>query len=156
MARVVIHHAHHPDEGVYRLVHAEREEVTVVEHGDPQPVVTTVPVLNPDFVAAPPDDEEDTRTEHEREMFMEEERIVEGPPELIERTEVIDYDHRDIVWSADDPRWNGLTPDQIAEEQRADIRSALHGAASIAGKEAKAAERAAEAATDLGGVGEEL
>jgi hypothetical protein len=153
--RVIVHHAHHPDEGVYRLVHAEQEEVTVYDHVQ-ESTSSTALVVNPNFVPAPLEGEDDDRTEDQKDPLIEQEVDEPGPPELVARTELVQYDHREIIWSADDERWKGMSASEIADEQRADVRSALHGAASVAGKEAKAAERAAEAAKDLGGVGEEL
>ena len=158
MARVIVHHAHHPDEGdgVYRLIHAEQEEVTVYDFGDPQPAKATELRSNPDFVEAPPEGEEDDRTELQKQPAITVEVDVDGPPKLIERTDLVHFDHREVVWAADDERWKGMSDEAIADAQRDDVRRALHGVVSQAGKEAKAAERQAEAAKPLSEPGVEL
>jgi hypothetical protein len=154
MTRVIVHHAHYPDEGddgVYRLVHAEQEEVTHYDLVGREPEKKTITVLNPDYVPVSTD-EEDDRTDEQKEVVIEQEIEVPVDPEVVERTEVIEYDHREIIWAADDPRWKGKSPEQIAELQLADVREAL----TKADEEVEASARRASSAKDLGSAGTTL
>lgn len=102
MTTVVVHHAHHPDEGVYRLVHAE--EVEHIRH-----------VSNPDFdPSKPPSDD--------------------NPFEIQARFKVY-MNHQEIVWHAEDPRWEEMTDEEIAETQRREVTEAIARRASIAKEE---------------------
>jgi hypothetical protein len=59
----------------------------------------------------------------------------------------------EIVWDADDERWEGKDDLAIAAEQRVIVKELLTKRANDA---AVAAEHASQARKDLGGIGEEL
>jgi len=134
--RVVTHHAHHPDEGVYRLVHAEAIETVVHDLVQDEPVKRKVRVHNPDYVAPPILKEQEggvflrgavmlDRPKGSSEMFLETEEIAPRELQQVERIETVYVDHQDIVWADDDPRWRRRTAEQIAEAQRADVSKAM-------------------------------
>lgn len=116
---VVTHHAHHPDEDVYRLVFAvatDHEIFTVVD--------------NPDY---------DPELNGDNEV-----------PATLTLTDVVTTysDHVDIVWAVDDKRWKGMSAEDIASAQRADVSDMLAK---------RAREAVAEAiVNELPGVGTEL
>lgn len=119
MARfVVVHHAHHPDEGeegIFRLVYA-REELETVRHVE-------LPEAEGD------------------------------EPKVTEEQVAHHFDHQEIVWHAGDPRWKGLSPEQIVAEQRRDVKEAIDR------RVAEAERRAAEEQRNvrmLPGVGEAI
>jgi hypothetical protein len=168
--RVVVHHAHHPDEGdgVYRLIHAEQTEHTVYELGESKPVKRTVLKPNPDFVAAPPSmpddldpnelDEDqlavffDDRTDEQKKPMLEEEVEVPGPPDIIEHTVTVHHDHKEIIWDATDKRWKDKSPEEIAQIQQDIVSKQI-------AKDAKAAKAEAKKAAnvkDLGSAGATL
>jgi hypothetical protein len=156
MARVIAHHAHHPDEGIYRLVHAEQDEVTFYDTEQPAPRAQTFLLPNPDFVTPPPEGEDDTRTKEEKQEYIEEEMEVTDPPNFVERTEIVQYDHKEIVWDATDKRWEGMSDQEIAEVQRGEVHKALAKDKAAASKEAKAAARREKSTKHFDGVGDTL
>jgi hypothetical protein len=157
MNRVIVHHAHHPDEGdgIYRLVHAEREEVVVQELVESEPERKVVSVLNPAYVPVPTE-EEDNRTDEEKEVIIEQEVEIPVEPQLVDRVEVIEYDHSEIVWDAADKRWEGKSDQEIADLQREDVRKVLAKAEAAAKKEEKAATRREKSTKHFDGVGDAL
>lgn len=148
MSRVIVHHAYHPDdgEGVYRLVHAEQDEITVSETVEGEVTRQVVTQINPDFVAGPAEGEPDERTDEQKEMLIEQEVEIPGEPQVVERTETFTYDYREVIWDGSDERWEGMSDEQIAEAQREDVRN------SIAQIEEGVAEakRKADSVRDLG------
>jgi hypothetical protein len=158
VTRVIVHHAHHPDEhgGIFRLLHAEQSKVTVYDTIESPLSVQIVQQPNPNFVPAPADGEEDERTDEERKAFVEEPVEVQGPPQLVERTETVEYDHQEIVWDANDKRWEGKSDQEIVDAQREDVRNALTRAKNAERKEARAATRRAKSTKHFDSVGDTL
>lgn len=165
MAREVIHHAHHRDEGVYRLVHAEVIETVVHELEPEEPEYETRMVPNPDFETQAIVFEQDQgdpsmfppglRFEGPEIPMMIEEtvQINVGKLRQVERIERFHVDHQDVVWDADDPKWKGRELEDIATEQRAAVREAIAQRL----EEERSQLAASEAARiDLGGLGTEL
>lgn len=109
MIRRVVHHAHHADEGVYRLTFAEEREHTI-HHA----------VENAHFDPDAPIGEDNM------------------PAVVLEERVVSHHDHQDVVWAEDDPRWVGMTPKAIAAAQRAEVKKALAKLERAAAREAKA------------------
>jgi hypothetical protein len=119
MRNIVVHHAHHPDEGVYKL-----QVATTIED------ITPGIEPNPDFDLDKPESEENS------------------PNRPVDITVLLGYaDHLDFVWADDDERWRGMDPEEIAAEQRAEVKEALAASES---------EPAQEKIVEFEGVGEEL
>lgn len=124
MRHVVVTHAHHAGEGVYRLVFAQAHEFT-------DEVFEDNPDYDPDEPGGP-DNPVSIRREFQNTALAH---------------------HQDVVWAADDPRWEGMSRDEIAEAQRREVSEMLTRRA--AEQERAEAERQA-AHRDLGGAGVEL
>lgn len=170
MPRVIVHHAHHPDEGdgIYRLVHAESVEQVVYELGERQMVPHKFAQPNPDYVPAPPPMPEDLdpdslsedelsmyfddRTDEQKQPYIEVEEEVEGAPEIIERTETVYYDHKEIIWDATDEQWKDKSPEEIVEIQKGIVSKQIAADARAAKKAAKAKSNV----KDLGSAGDTL
>lgn len=119
MSRVIVHHAHHPDEDVYRLIHAEALTVPVHELVEDPPVVEIRHVPNPDYNASEPESEDNPLTIPMRET------VNVGKKRLVERTATVHVDHKEIVWDAADSQWEGMAAADIAERQRQIVADAL-------------------------------
>jgi hypothetical protein len=123
MKHVITHHAHHPDEGVYRLIYAEAHPFSYV-------------LPNPDF-----DPDEEPSEDN-------------SPHQTVE--DVAYSNHQDIVWAADDERWDAMTPNDIAKEQRADVTEALAAQSAQAREDAVAEANRRASIRPVGEVGIEL
>jgi|SRR5215469_2303407 len=137
--RVVTHHAHHPGEGVYRLIHAQTEEV--VQH---------VEVENPNYdpvMAALEIPEGYDPVAHTSNGNGRVNAFNAEPPTLLQERKVTIYsDHQDIIWADDDEQWQGLSDDEIAAKQRQQVKEAFDARR----QEALKAEQAARDFRDIG------
>lgn len=123
---------HHLDESdkdspVYRLTVGVPEEITVpVTNDDGSPKLRLVPLT-------------DEHGEPQRDVDGKE-IVVYGPPEL---QTITHYPVKeDYVFAADDERWEGKSPEEIAKEQRAEIQKAIRARAKEQERQAAAiAER---------------
>jgi len=122
---VVLAHDHDKTEKVYRLI------VQPVAY-----VPTVVPIPNPDY-----DDSKPQSAENYPVLRYEEQVIAQ------ERAPM------DIVWDAEDPRWEGKSADEIATEQRQELRKRMQANDA---QQRQAAVKARKGKTSLGGVGDEL
>lgn len=135
MKYVVAHHAHHPDEGVYRLVFGEAHEVTEQIEEDNSRFDTSDEVLDrmgdPDF-----------------------DPIVLQPTIIREVTRTVLMHLQEVVWDHEDERWDGLSVEQIAVEQRRDVKEAIDRRVALA--ERQQAEEAQRRVIEFDGAGTEL
>jgi hypothetical protein len=141
---IVVSHAHHPDEKVYRIVIArvaERVEMTEV----PNPLYDeeeAQKLVNPPVLT----DEDIAMNGHRAMPDIDYDKI--RPTITMQRTVKELVDHSDIVWHSEDERWQGREPEDIAAEQRQEISKLLH---ELAEEEAQVPN-----IVDLGGAGTEL
>lgn len=96
MLVIVTHHAHHPEEGVYRLMFAVAQDV---------PIETMI--VNDDF-----DPELDVDADNQPMIAV---------VDVIRQV----GDSEEIVWADDDERWANKTEDEIRDEQREQVRQVL-------------------------------
>lgn len=151
--RVVVHHAHHADEKVYRLIHAQRDEVTQyveVENPnyDPDAAVRLrlgigqyeKPNRNggrPVIYIDHGEDEEGNALGGE---YVNGDGVpvlgaydtppdfdpeIHSPTKMEERIIPVYSDHQDIVWADWDDTWKGLSDDEIAAKQRQIVRDVI-------------------------------
>lgn len=116
---VIVHHAHHVDEGVYRMVYCVQEEHEVdVTHPNPD--------FEPHQAAELPEllVREDGTT---RAVKVPKSKSQKLSPEFIHTTEtqVVQGEHQDIVWDASDGRWLGMVAEDVAAEQIKDVKKAI-------------------------------
>jgi hypothetical protein len=103
MRRVIIHHAHHGDEGLYRLVYVYED---TVQSERPNPAFALKPMLNKAGVVI---------------KWIEPRDV----PRMLVDTEVLRCNPQEIVWADDDERWKDMGDEQIAQMQRTDVFNAL-------------------------------
>lgn len=156
---IVIEHSHDVSTGVYRVVlgYAIEEQRPAMEDDG------VTPQREPGTLATalkPKVDEDGGLVMEDGGPVMEEQPVLdEDGKQVVWPGEMIyeDVTHympvEDFVFAADDSRWEGKSPEDVATEQRAVIRDAL-AARGRAAREAEA-ERAA-AHTQLPGAGEAL
>jgi hypothetical protein len=154
MSYEVLAHERHEDAGVYRVVvgvpirHETTEHVQVGERrpSGAMQLVDDVRAyareLEKDADAAAKHDDDDVRAaadgiaaaaERAHARADELEAAIEPEPVYEERSDVAVLGHEaveDFVFAADDERWQGKTPSQIAEEQRRLVADALKQRAS--------------------------
>jgi len=138
--RVVVHHAHHPSEKLYKLVHAQADEVTKyvhVENPKYDPEKLKLAQYHIRGVA---------RGNGNRPMNDFDPEIAE-PTKIEEQTETVYSDHQEIVWADWDEQWEGLSDDEIAAKQRQIVKD-------VFAAQAAEAEQAAAAAADVRHIGE--
>lgn len=144
---VILHHAHHVDEGVYRMIYCVQEE---------HEVEVTKP--NPKFVPHEADElpkllvREDGTT---RAVKVPKAKKI-GEPEFIHTTEIVTVqsEHQDIIWDAEDGRWLGMIPKDVAAEQTKDVKKAIANRKRAATNAAK--KEAEKRVRPLGTEGQEL
>lgn len=142
MRHVVLHHAHHHDEGVYRLVIGVMDEHTI-----------PVEAPNPDYNHNHPDGLiYHHLTDQQREQ-LDGDVPTEGqntPTILQDETRQVLVDQHDIVFADHDEQWAGRSQEEIAAEQLRLAREAL------AAHAAAAAPEVTQRVTQIGATGQDL
>lgn len=136
--RLITDHHHDPDAGHYRLEIAhvtEHLQSVLDENGDPV-YLPDEPVLEDD--GSPRLDQDGNPIVNPGLPMLEKAVQLEGT--------------EDFLFAADDPKWKGKTPTQIAEEQRKLVKAALDERDKAAAKQ----QRSAAKRKDLPGVGNEI
>lgn len=146
--RVIIHHAHHPDEKVYRLTHAQRDEATQyveVENPNYDPseaarlqLTSQRPPGNPPttYISPPRNGSSNGNGSRTSDTEISEGHYTVPPPKRFnfqipdfnpeihsptkteERKVPVYSDHQDVVWADWDDQWKGLSDQEIAAKQR--------------------------------------
>lgn len=133
----VIDHHHDEEAGVYRVLLGlpyETQQPMVDERGEP--VREHIPLIGP---------------EGEQVHDVDGKPVVLHGPQKFE-TQTHYHSHTEVVFAADDERWKGKSPEQIAEEQRADVKEQLDERA----REAKRADELRAQRIQLPGSGQAL
>ena len=160
---VVVHHAHHADEGIYRIIVAEATEVTkqvavpnpnydssavLLAPGDPN---YAAPVILEDHRVNGSHQVNGSSPEPEALVPIADPSVLE-PTIMVDQTETVYENHMEVVWHAEDPKWAGRSLEDIATEQRQILKDHLAERAA----ELVARELAQEKATTDMGTGTEL
>jgi hypothetical protein len=120
---VVVHHAHHPDEKVYRLIHARVDDV-------PQRVEVENPNYDPEAVAKLELAQYQTLEVAEGNGNRPAEAIqfdpeIHSPTKIEEQMVPVYSNYQDVVWADWDEQWEGLSDDEIAAKQRQIVKDAI-------------------------------
>lgn len=127
MHYVVLEHVHVSNdvEDIYRITVGEpvHSYIKVFDPATGDPVLETIPVLDPN-TGEPMSTEQNVEVEP---GVFERQQVPATYTQQKEAQVVVGYDRQEtFVFSANDERWNGKTPEEIADIQRQIILTALH------------------------------
>lgn len=143
----------------YHVIDHHLDESVVDGEGNPAPVYR-ITVATPEEIHVPETDADGNLVLTEQKLMGSDgepqkdingnEIIMPGPPNIVKK---VHYPvTEDFVFAADDERWQGKSPEDIAAEQRQIVKDALDQRE----RDARAAEEARERRQAMPGVGEAL